>query len=134
MCQWPRPKGPGLCEAYAKGSLREKEAAPQTESPTGLWRKNNLHPTLGNLNTLKGADIPLHTKVWSPLSEEGMETQKYIYWQDGNMFLGYLEAYPDYWTQGETLAALEENLLDLYTELTSGIIPCVRKVAELKIA
>ena len=50
------------------------------------------------------------------------------------MFLGYLEAYPDYWTQGETLAALEENLLDLYAELTSGTIPCVRKVAELRIA
>ena len=62
-----------------------------------------------------------------------METQKYIYWQDENMFLGYLEAYPDYWTQGETLVALEENLLDLYTQLTSGTIPCVRKVAELQI-
>ena len=59
-----------------------------------------------------------------------MKTQKYIYWQDGNIFLGYLEAYPDYWTQGETLAAFEENLLDLYTELTSGTIPCVRKVSE----
>ena len=55
-----------------------------------------------------------------------MKTQKYVYWQDEDMFLGYLEAYPDYWTQGETLAELEENLLDLYTELTSGTIPCVR--------
>ena len=59
-----------------------------------------------------------------------METQKYIYWKDGNMFLGYLETYPDYWTQAGTLAALEENLRDLYAELTSGTIPCVRKVAE----
>ena len=63
-----------------------------------------------------------------------MKTQKYIYWQDEDMFLGYLEAYPDYWTQGETLAELEENLLDIYMELTSGTIPCVRKVAELQIA
>jgi predicted RNase H-like HicB family nuclease len=55
-----------------------------------------------------------------------MKTQKYIYWQDETMFLGYLEEYPDYWTQGETVEALEENLLDLYTELTSGNIPCVR--------
>ena len=55
-----------------------------------------------------------------------MKTQKDVYWQDEDMFLGYLEAYPDYWTQGETLAELEENLLDLYTELTSGTIPCVR--------
>ena len=30
---------------------------------------------------------------------------------------------------GESLEALEENLLDIYTELTSGTIPCVRKVA-----
>ena len=63
-----------------------------------------------------------------------MKTQKYIYWQDEDMFLGYLEAYPDYWTQGETLVELEENLLDLYMELTSGAIPCVRRVAELQIA
>ena len=63
-----------------------------------------------------------------------MKTQKYIYWQDEDMFLGYLEAYPDYWTQGETLVELEENLLDLYRDLTRGAIPCVRKVAELQIA
>ena len=62
-----------------------------------------------------------------------MKTQKYIYWQDEDVFLGYLEAYPDYWTQAETLAALEQNLLDLYTELTSNTIPCVRRVAELQI-
>ena len=52
-----------------------------------------------------------------------MKTQKYIYWQDETMFLGYLEEYPDYWTQGETVEALAENLLELYTELTSGNIP-----------
>ncbi|MCY4566743.1 MAG: type II toxin-antitoxin system HicB family antitoxin [Candidatus Poribacteria bacterium] len=63
-----------------------------------------------------------------------MKTQKYIYWQDETVFIGYLETYPDYWTQGDTFEALEENLLDLYKELTSGAIPCVRKVAELQIA
>ena len=35
-----------------------------------------------------------------------MTTTKYIYWQDDNMWLGYLEDYPDYWTQGETLKEL----------------------------
>jgi hypothetical protein len=49
------------------------------------------------------------------------------------MLIGYLEGYPDYWTQGETIEALEENLLDIYAEFTSGAIPCVRKVAELQI-
>ena len=46
-----------------------------------------------------------------------MKTQKYIYWQDETMFIGYLEAYPDYWTQGETIEALAENLLDIYKEI-----------------
>lgn len=27
---------------------------------------------------------------------------KYVYWQDDDMWLGYLQEYPDYWTQGET--------------------------------
>lgn len=49
------------------------------------------------------------------------------------MWLGYLEQYPDYLTQGESLEELEENLRDLYRDLTSGQIPGVRKVAELSV-
>lgn len=63
-----------------------------------------------------------------------METTKFAYWQDGDMWLGYLEEYPDYMTQGETLAELKENLRDLYKELTSGAIPCVRKIDVLEVA
>jgi len=63
-----------------------------------------------------------------------MERKKFIYWQDGKMWLGYLEEYPDYMTQGETLEELKENLRDIYNELISGNIPCVRKVAELEVA
>ena len=37
-------------------------------------------------------------------------------------------------TQGQTTEELQENLKDLYEELTSGRIPCVRRVAELRIA
>ena len=32
-----------------------------------------------------------------------MNTIRYIYWQDEDMWLGYLEEYPDYWAQGETM-------------------------------
>ena len=62
-----------------------------------------------------------------------MHTQKYVYWQDGDTWLGFFEEYPDYWTQGETIEELEENLMDVYSELTSGTIPCVRRVAELQV-
>jgi predicted RNase H-like HicB family nuclease len=59
--------------------------------------------------------------------------QRYIYWQDDDMWLGFLEGYPDYWTQSETEEELRDNLLDIYNELTSGTIPNVRKVAELEV-
>jgi predicted RNase H-like HicB family nuclease len=63
-----------------------------------------------------------------------MEKIKYIYWQDEEMWLGYLEEYPDYMTQGESIEELEDNLRDIFKELTSGNIPCVRKVAELQVS
>ncbi len=63
-----------------------------------------------------------------------MKTLKYVYWQEGGMWLGYLEEFPDYVSQGETFEELQENLKDIYAELTSGNIPGVRRVAELHIA
>ncbi len=63
-----------------------------------------------------------------------MKTIRYIHWRDGRMWLGYLEDYPDYMTQGKSLRELQENLKDIYEELIGGHIPGVRKVAELRIA
>ena len=62
-----------------------------------------------------------------------MSTARYVHWQDGEMWLGYFEEYPDYLTQGESLSGLEANLRDLYVDLTSGQIPGIRRVAELSI-
>lgn len=63
-----------------------------------------------------------------------MEKEKYVYWNEGDMWIGYLREYPDYRTQGETIEELKENLLDIYEELTSGSIPYVRRVAELEVS
>jgi len=62
-----------------------------------------------------------------------MSTVRYVHWQDGDMWLGYFEEFPDYMTQGESLSELEENLRDLYKDLTGGEVPGIRKVAELAI-
>jgi hypothetical protein len=62
-----------------------------------------------------------------------MARARYVHWQDGEMWIGYLEEFPDYLTQGESLADLEEHLRDLYRDLTSGAIPGVRRVAELSV-
>lgn len=62
-----------------------------------------------------------------------MNTVRYVYWQDGNVWLGYLEEYPDYRTQGESLEELQENLKDIYQDVTSGSIPNVKHVGDLQI-
>jgi len=63
-----------------------------------------------------------------------MGTIRFIYWQADDMWLGYLEEYPDYMTQGESLEELKENLRDIYADLAGGAVPYVRKAAELEIA
>jgi predicted RNase H-like HicB family nuclease len=62
-----------------------------------------------------------------------MQMVKYVYWQDDDAWLGYLQDYPDYWTRGETLDDLIEHLKNLYLDLTGGQIPGVRKVGELAV-
>ena len=51
----------------------------------------------------------------------------YTYWteEDGTV-LGYLNDYPDHWTQGKDLDDLKEFLLDT--------IPGIRKVGQLEVA
>ncbi len=63
-----------------------------------------------------------------------MEKKRYVYWKDDDMWLGYLEEYPDYMSQGKTLSELKENLIDIISDLHSGEIPCVRRVAELEVS
>ncbi len=63
-----------------------------------------------------------------------MKTLAYTYWQDGKEWLGYLDEFPDYMTQGKSLADLKDHLADLYRDLTSGEIPSVRRRAKLQMA
>jgi hypothetical protein len=59
-----------------------------------------------------------------------MQNIRYIYWQNGDFWLGHLEEYPDCLTQGTSLDDLKEHLLDLYKDLSSGVIPGVRSAAK----
>jgi predicted RNase H-like HicB family nuclease len=63
-----------------------------------------------------------------------MDPSRFVYWQDGAFWLGYLEEFPDYVTQGESFDDLKAHLRDLYEDLTSGQIPAVRRAARLDVA
>ncbi len=60
-------------------------------------------------------------------------TVRFVYWQENGDWLGYIEEFPDYWTQGESLDDLKDHLRDLYNDLTNNHIPEVRRTAELEI-
>jgi predicted RNase H-like HicB family nuclease len=62
-----------------------------------------------------------------------MQVVKIVYWEEDGAWVGYLQEYPDYWSQGQTLGDLKDHLKDLYQDLTSGEIPGVRKVEEMVI-
>jgi hypothetical protein len=65
-----------------------------------------------------------------------MYTVKFVYWEEDEPWIGYLQDHPeyDYWTQGETLDNLKEHLGDLYHDLTRGELPGIRKVDELVVS
>ncbi len=60
-----------------------------------------------------------------------MQSVKIVVWQEAETWIGYLQEYPDYWTQGESPDELREHLRDLYTDLSSGAIPGARRIEDL---
>ena len=63
-----------------------------------------------------------------------MRTVKFTSWQDDIFFIGFLNEYPEYQTQGMTKEELIENLKDLLIDVESGQVPYIRKVEELLVA
>jgi predicted RNase H-like HicB family nuclease len=63
-----------------------------------------------------------------------MDIVKIVFWEEDGAWIGYLQDYPDYWTQGESLDDLKEHLKDLYHDMAGGYIAGIRKVEELAIA
>jgi hypothetical protein len=60
--------------------------------------------------------------------------QNFTYWKESDgKFLGYLNDYPEHWTQGENLEDLKERLLDLYREFSTGDLPSIKKVEEIEV-
>lgn len=63
-----------------------------------------------------------------------MQTVKYVHWQDDDAWIGYLEEYPDYWTQGDSVNDLLDHLRDLHRDLSGGHISGARKVGDLVVS
>lgn len=60
-----------------------------------------------------------------------MQSVTIVVWQEGDAWLGYLQEYPDYWTQGASLDDLKIHLKELHADLSGGAIPGARRVEDL---
>jgi len=58
----------------------------------------------------------------------------YTYRKDDGWYVGYLDDYPDYTTQGETLKEFEDMLLSLYEDIKTYDFSFIRNHGYLKIA
>jgi hypothetical protein len=47
----------------------------------------------------------------------------FTYWRDGDFWLGHLDEFPDYTTQGTSFEDLKEHLLDLHHDLSHRLVP-----------
>ena len=63
-----------------------------------------------------------------------MKTLQFTFWKETDeKFLGYLNDFPDHWTQGEDLNDLKEHLKDLYDLFSSNDLPGIKQVQELEV-
>ncbi|MGA2067364.1 MAG: hypothetical protein ABSG86_20505 [Thermoguttaceae bacterium] len=51
-----------------------------------------------------------------------MSTVKIVVWEEDGAWLGYLQDYPDYRTQGDSLEDLKEHLRDMHQDIASGAV------------
>jgi predicted RNase H-like HicB family nuclease len=63
-----------------------------------------------------------------------MNKKKITYWQDGEFWLGYINDYPEYVTQGLSFDELIDNLKDIFHDITNEKIPGRRKSMQLELA
>lgn len=65
-----------------------------------------------------------------------MSKLKFTYWEaEEGGFEGYLDEYPDYQTQGETLEELKEMLISLHEDIEEGVQGVAKKqTGELEVA
>lgn len=63
-----------------------------------------------------------------------MKVLRYTYWKEDDYFIGYLNDYPDYQTQGLSKEELVDNLKEILKDIEADEIPYIRKIEELVVA
>ncbi len=46
-----------------------------------------------------------------------------VYKKEKEWFVGYIQEYPEYESQGTTLEELKNNLIEIYNDIRNGLVP-----------
>jgi len=49
-------------------------------------------------------------------------------------FIGHIQEYPDYESQGKTVDELRENLIEIYNDINQGLVPDAEPFQLLEVA
>ena len=57
-----------------------------------------------------------------------------VYKEEKGWFVGHIQEYPDYESQGKTLEELRENLIEIYNDIQKGLVPDAEPSQILEVA
>jgi predicted RNase H-like HicB family nuclease len=57
-----------------------------------------------------------------------------VYREEKGWFVGHIQEYPDYESQGKTLQELRDNLVEIYEDITKGLVPDAEPFHILEVA
>lgn len=57
-----------------------------------------------------------------------------IYKEEKGWYVGHIQEYPDYESQGKTLEELKNNLIEIYNDIKEGLVPDAEPFSILEVA
>ncbi len=57
-----------------------------------------------------------------------------VYKKEKEWFVGYIQEYPDYESQGKTIDELKGNLIEIYSDIQKGLVPDAEPFRLLEVA
>ena len=57
-----------------------------------------------------------------------------LYREEKGWFVGHIQEYPDYESQGKTLQELRDNLIEIYEDIRKGLVPDAEPFQILEVA
>ena len=57
-----------------------------------------------------------------------------VYKEGEGWFVGHIQECPDYESQGKTLEELRENLIEIYDDISKGLVPDAKPFQVLEVA